>query len=418
MKPNKIILLCIVSIVSIIIVIANSMYFAMKTETDNTKEGYTPNIALDQIIPIDSTGLKGGYFKIVRPNGTIGQAPIPYGYKLDPNDNSYQNLIPATNVAHFEQIAPYITKPPGAIPTPVTYNIHALHYTPKNTDGTPSSVTAPVPPGYGVDSNGNLILISTINERIKMFKTDYTIDPGSNKQIVGGGDRSNPSIDPETINYKKDNSNVEYHSADTSDFKDNLASQGSWIKDGDGKLSYMAWSDISGSITYYQPDAYPYGPSSYVPNYEDSIYLSKSTGLSEVKQFYNADANAAGFCQQSGKNLELKCNALDTNTCASTSCCVLLGGAKCVTGDQNGPTIKSNYSDLSIRNKDYYYYQGKCYGNCSGSNPFFTTNATLPPNSTFPTNLYPVDPYAYAKSKTYVSMYEYTHPTTKPSASS
>jgi hypothetical protein len=28
-----------------------------------------------------------------------------------------------------------------------------------------------------------------------------------------------------------------------------------------------------------------------------------------------------------------------------------------------GPTNKANYGDIYIRNRDYYYYQGKCYGN-------------------------------------------------------
>ncbi len=63
-------------------------------------------------------------------------------------------------------------------------------------------------------------------------------------------------------------------------------------------------------------------------------------------------------------DLEMKCNSLDTETCSTTSCCVLLGGQKCVSGNLEGPTMKSNYSDIFIVNKDVYYYQGECYGNC------------------------------------------------------
>jgi hypothetical protein len=64
--------------------------------------------------------------------------------------------------------------------------------------------------------------------------------------------------------------------------------------------------------------------------------------------------------------LEEKCNAVAPESCASTSCCVLLGGEKCVSGNENGPYMTANYTDytLTARNKDFYYYQGKCYGNC------------------------------------------------------
>jgi hypothetical protein len=74
-----------------------------------------------------------------------------------------------------------------------------------------------------------------------------------------------------------------------------------------------------------------------------------------------------GYCNYYKNNpeqLEEVCNQIDTNVCASTSCCVLLGGAKCVSGTEKGPTMISNYSDKSFPNKDYYYYQSKCYGNC------------------------------------------------------
>ena len=55
---------------------------------------------------------------------------------------------------------------------------------------------------------------------------------------------------------------------------------------------------------------------------------------------------------------------LENNVCASTSCCVLLGGKKCVAGNANGPYMRSHYNDLSLNPKDHYFHQGKCYGNC------------------------------------------------------
>jgi hypothetical protein len=64
------------------------------------------------------------------------------------------------------------------------------------------------------------------------------------------------------------------------------------------------------------------------------------------------------------KKLERACNTIDKNICASTSCCVLLGGTKCVAGDQYGPMNLTNYTDAISVNRDYYYYNGNCYGNC------------------------------------------------------
>jgi hypothetical protein len=75
-----------------------------------------------------------------------------------------------------------------------------------------------------------------------------------------------------------------------------------------------------------------------------------------------------GFCdyhKYSPIKKEEECSKLDKNACASTNCCVLLGGSRCVGGNEKGPTMKAHYGDITILNRDFYYYQGKCYGNCS-----------------------------------------------------
>jgi len=96
----------------------------------------------------------------------------------------------------------------------------------------------------------------------------------------------------------------------------------------------------------------------------DPILMNKSTNLSQVTKLRTVDR---GFCEQYKTDLlsrEQKCNQLAGDVCSSTNCCVLLGGDKCVAGDQQGPDVKSNYSNFYIKNRDYYYYNGKCYGNC------------------------------------------------------
>lgn len=118
---------------------------------------------------------------------------------------------------------------------------------------------------------------------------------------------------------------------------------------------------------YYQPGSFMIGGVGFVPNYEQGIAMSKLTGIPQAMPIQNAPYLNGGFCQDlAGRpiDLELKCNSLHQDLCASTECCVLLGGQKCVSGNSNGPSVKANYSDFTILNKDFYYYKGKCHGNC------------------------------------------------------
>jgi hypothetical protein len=105
----------------------------------------------------------------------------------------------------------------------------------------------------------------------------------------------------------------------------------------------------------------------YVPSYEDSVFFSSVTGLPEYAAVKQTPDQMGGFCKQLGTDkdaLEQKCNSLSSDVCASTDCCVFLGGSKCVAGNMHGPTTSSNYSDFTIQNRDFYYFKGKCYGNC------------------------------------------------------
>jgi len=118
---------------------------------------------------------------------------------------------------------------------------------------------------------------------------------------------------------------------------------------------------------YYQPGSFMIGGPGFVPNYEEGIAISSLTGLPLAEPVLNAPYLSGGFCADLAVdpiNLELKCNSLHEDVCASTNCCVLLGGQKCVSGNEKGPTVQANYSDFTIKNRDFYYYKGKCYGNC------------------------------------------------------
>jgi hypothetical protein len=67
------------------------------------------------------------------------------------------------------------------------------------------------------------------------------------------------------------------------------------------------------------------------------------------------------FCKSNSASLKESCTKLTKKNCNATSCCVVLNGNKCVAGNQDGPTFKTDSGkDITV---DYYYYQNKCYGN-------------------------------------------------------
>lgn len=143
-----------------------------------------------------------------------------------------------------------------------------------------------------------------------------------------------------------------------------------------GNNSTYKFGEVSPPITYIPSDASRPYPVKYVPNYENSIYLSRTSGESQVGYTYNTSLNTNGFCAQNSNSfddIDKNCSALNLSTCASTTCCVLLGGSKCVAGNMRGPLSKSNYIDPFLKNKDLYYYQGKCYGNCEKPGDFVSS---------------------------------------------
>ena len=139
------------------------------------------------------------------------------------------------------------------------------------------------------------------------------------------------------------------------------------VIDQTGNVVILPSAPVQSPITYYQPGSFPFGASTYIPKYEDSVYLSRLTQLSTTAP-YVSSKTPKGKCDLNKDfpdKQEEYCRTLDTATCASTSCCVLLGGEKCVAGNEKGPLFKANYGDFLLRNKDKYFFNGKCYGNCS-----------------------------------------------------
>lgn len=182
--------------------------------------------------------------------------------------------------------------------------------------------------------------------------------------------KTSTNEEPSKYKYNKDNLDVEYHDVpqkmgENSLYNTQMGTQ--QVYDVNGNLTNVVSNAVQGNIVYYQPGSYKYGATSYVPYYEDSVFLSRSMNAVVNTPTYVSTNKSGGFCNKYKNDplqLEQQCTAINNETCAATTCCVLLGGQKCVSGNESGPTMKDNYSDAMIANKDFYYYQGKCYGNC------------------------------------------------------
>ena len=175
--------------------------------------------------------------------------------------------------------------------------------------------------------------------------------------------------------YNPDNFDITYHADPTKekakDDKSNALDGKSvsvgqmWIKDKNGELKAVPYNEVLNTTLYYPSGSYTFNPPPYIPNYEESVYLSKLSNTSPFSLVeYTKKKPIFQDIDAPTLDTEYKCSMLDNHSCKSSRYCVLFGGEKCVAGDISGPANKSNYSDITIINRDYYYYKGGCYGNC------------------------------------------------------
>jgi len=305
-----------------------------------------------------------GYYKVDLGNNVWKmKAIIPTGYIVDPLDNtkltidskndkisqsvlSYKNSTDELlNKGPFEDILNSIEadeKTP--LPTKYANGKVITYYRIKTIENkyVMKKMPEPLPKGYKLDKNNYLVFDTTLYA-FSTFDSGYN---ATNVETV-----YHPDV-PDTKTEQINNDELgKYYTFDSA-----------------GNLTREENTDASFSpVLYYVPGAYKFGSSNYVPNYEDSVYLSRTTRLPQPSPVFNTAGMLGGFCTQFKNDkfaIEEKCGALDLNTCASTSCCTLIGGQKCVAGNENGPMNPANYTDYNLKNKDFYYYQGKCYGNC------------------------------------------------------
>lgn len=233
-----------------------------------------------------------------------------------------------------------------------------------------SGVLQPVPYGYIANPQHTGYYAISTTALIETSNNQFT-PPPSYSGIINPETTYNPTF--VDVSY---NTLGEYTSA-----KDNkgLPPGKMWFPNKDGTASIVDIDTYDQSTHYYELGTYSIGARNYLPNYERSSYIS-SLGSQNIQDYSNKDpiylagapvintsyTDIATRYAHDAAGLEAVCNSMDINVCASSTSCALLGGQKCVSADKNGPIMKSNYSDFLIMNRDYYYYQGECYGMCPG----------------------------------------------------
>ena len=303
-----------------------------------------------------------------RPQDESGSPQLPDGYYIVETNFNAASVRPG-NVATPDKVGTLLNIsdntnsdammaqiPPGYVTTPDMKGIFLDITNSKNSDKIydikqDNAGNYTVPNGYYALGSNKMAIIP-YGFKLNSSKTGITLDPHTNiinAPIAQNSPTSNLSDASANslIKYNSNNYNVKYHDD-------------------------ISMNDYLGGVQpkpiYYSPGAFKYGGASYVPNYEDGVYLSKSTFLPKPISYNKNSVHSNAICDKykyEPEQLENACNSLDSNSCQSSNCCVLFGGQKCVSGNEKGPTMKTEYSDFLIKNRDYYYYKGQCYGNCT-----------------------------------------------------
>jgi hypothetical protein len=123
-----------------------------------------------------------------------------------------------------------------------------------------------IPYGYTINTEKNELLPTT--------QSSFWVDYVKKKDNV---------MDDPILNsnkYNSDNYNLSYHdSEETMKYQSGLYGSEfgtTMVLDSCGNKILIPYSEMQGYPIYYKPGTYKYGASTYIPNYEDSVFLSKA----------------------------------------------------------------------------------------------------------------------------------------------
>jgi hypothetical protein len=138
---------------------------------------------------------------------------------------------------------------------------------------------AKVPYGYKVNSTKDGLLAASQ----ATFWADYA---KNYDKTYGNVDLLTQEVDGTDTKYNNNNYDITYH-----DSPEDIQKQGGlfdasfgtvMVIDPCGNKLLIPYNPAQSLPIYYTPGTYKYGSSTYVPSYEDSVYLSKMTFLSEL----------------------------------------------------------------------------------------------------------------------------------------
>jgi hypothetical protein len=376
----------------------NNVIEDFQTISDTTLPDQTKyKISTADPTPIPSNGLLQGYYRYsanemfpypnTSENNMVTKYPMAADFENELADGYYKVTINGTN--YLAELPPRYYQinsskmarlPTNGYASPIPEDSYKIPYnyypikinleTLKEDPTLPSeNYITPVPNGYRYDSRTKSLQPLT--------RTAAEVDFLKRSDGDRGYQYSQKDIE-NNLKYEKDERTkydatniIDYHESAEDLIKKGDSDTGigfgeMLVRNQNGDLVNIPYVPGQALPVYFKPGSYMYDVK-YTPNYEDSIYLSRTTGLSTLGQAYPTTTMMGGFCNSLKHDktaLELKCNSITPDQCASTDCCVLFGGTKCVAGDEKGPTFKSNYTDLYVTNKETYYHKGKCYGNC------------------------------------------------------
>ena len=108
-----------------------------------------------------------------------------------------------------------------------------------------------------------------------LLKPDYFVNSQNMVEKIQTLNQLNTATPQPTaapMAYSADNINVTFHAdLDTPEHRDKNSI---WTMNKEGELEKVYYADMSNTTLYYDLSDYPYGPSSYVPNYEEATKLS------------------------------------------------------------------------------------------------------------------------------------------------
>ena len=194
-----------------------------------------------------------------------------------------------------------------------------------------------------------------------MFDTDYSDQSGASVK----GPVIKPTTEFDVASAAYDTNRDSYRSA-----ADRELSQ-------DGQVSSL-YDDQNGLSPFNMDSMYNTKDLTQQYSFLNSSFLYRP--ISTTNNEYLSEV----YFENNPLELEQMCKGLDANTCGLTSSCIYTGKNQCLPGNKRGPF--NSYSDINI---DYYYYKGKCYGNC---NRRTVSNDNTPTISTAPTGTPGVTP--------------------------